>query len=115
MKVEGKIKQIMATVEVSEKFKKRDIAVTTSETFPQTILIQFSQDKCAILDKYKVGQDVSVSINLKGREWTNPEGVVKYFNTIEGWRIEEAGAQQAAPSPNTTIATSTEDAGDLPF
>ena len=51
-------------------------------------MIEFVQDKTDLLDAYKVGQPVKVSINLRGREWTNPQGEVKYFNSIQGWRIE---------------------------
>jgi hypothetical protein len=49
-----------------------------------------------LLNSYKVGQDVKVSINLRGREWINPQGEAKYFNSIQGWRIENLG--QDAPS-----------------
>ena len=89
MEVKGNIKVINPTQIVSEKFSKRELVVTTNDTYPQDILIQFTQDKCSILDSYKIGQNVNVSINLRGREWTSPQGEVKYFNTIEGWRIEK--------------------------
>lgn len=87
--VKGKIKFIGTTQQVSDKFSKREIVVTTDEQFPQHISIEFNQDKCAILDKYSVGDDVEVGINLKGREWTNPQGEVKYFNSIQGWNIKK--------------------------
>jgi hypothetical protein len=64
------------------------------------ILIEFVQDKCDLLNTYKVGQDVKISINLRGREWINPEGVAKYFNSIQGWRIEnlaQAASQNTPP------------------
>ena len=92
MEISGTLKMIGSTSVVSDNFKKRDIVVTTNEKYPQSILIQFTQDKCEMLDKYKVGEIVSVSINLRGREWTNPkDGEIKYFNTIEGWKIGYAG------------------------
>jgi hypothetical protein len=99
MQVKGKIKVIGDTIQVSEKFAKREIVVTTEEQYPQDILIQFNQEKCALLSSFKVGQAVNLSINLKGREWTSPQGEVKYFNTIEGWRIEPAGEVEA-PEPS---------------
>ena len=58
------------------------------EQYPQDVSIEFLQDKAIILDNYKVGQDVVIGINLRGREWTNPEGEVKYFNSIIGWKIK---------------------------
>lgn len=88
MEVVGKIKSIGKTAEVgSSNFKKRDIVVTTDEQYPQHILIQFVQDKCDILDKYKIGQFVTVGVNLRGREWVNQKGETVYFNTIQGWKI----------------------------
>jgi len=89
MEVKGKIKFIGSTQQVSDKFSKREIVVTTDEQYQQHISIEFNQDKCAILDKYSVGDDVEVGINLKGREWTNPQGEVKYFNSIQGWNIKK--------------------------
>jgi hypothetical protein len=89
MEVIGKIKVINPTQEVTATYKKRELVVTTDEQYPQHILIEFGQDKCAILDNYQVGQSVKVSINLRGREWTNPQGETKYFNSVQGWRIEK--------------------------
>lgn len=89
MEVLGKIKVIGSTQEVSESFKKREFVVTTDEQYPQTILIEFVQDKCDLLNNYNIGEAVKVSINLKGREWINPQGETKYFNQIQGWKIEK--------------------------
>jgi hypothetical protein len=89
MEVKGKIKFIGSTQQVSEKFSKREIVVSTDEQYPQHISIEFNQDKCAILDKYSVGDNVEVGINLRGREWTNPQGETKYFNSVQGWNIKK--------------------------
>ena len=52
------------------------------------ILIEFIQDKCDLLDDLSSRlQEVKVSINLRGREWINPQGEAKYFNSIQGWSI----------------------------
>lgn len=93
MEIIGRIKMIGATVQVSASFKKRELVITTDEQYPQMILTEFNQDKCDILDGYKEGESVKVSINLRGREWINPEGVAKYFNQIQGWRIERTTVQ----------------------
>lgn len=96
--IKGRIKTIFPTIQVSDKFSKRDVVVTTTtDMYPQDILVQFTQDKCAVLDLYKSGDEVDVDYNLKGREWTNPQGEVKYFNTIEGWRISKTSS--ASPIP----------------
>ena len=88
MEVFGKIKVVNAEHVVSDKYKKREVVVVTDEQYPQSIMIEFAQDKCDLLNKYKEGDNVKVSINLRGREWVNPEGISKYFNSIQGWRIE---------------------------
>ena len=89
MEVIGKIKFIGATQDVSASFKKRELVVTTEEQFPQHIMVEFPQDKTALLDFYNIGDSVKVSINLCGREWVNPQGETKYFNSIKGWKIEK--------------------------
>ncbi|MBE7628513.1 DUF3127 domain-containing protein [Tenacibaculum piscium] len=111
MEVIGKIKLINeAQTFGASGFRKRELVVTTDEQYPQMILIEFVQDKCDLLNNYSVGQDVKVSINLRGREWINPEGVAKYFNAIQGWRIESLAQ---ATSQNTPPVDSFQQAPDL--
>lgn len=100
MEVTGKIKVINGTVNVSDSFQKRELVITTEEQYPQHILIEFNQDKCAVLDSYSIGQSVKVNINLRGREWINPDGVAKYFNSLQGWKIE--ALSEATASVNDT-------------
>ena len=89
MEIQGRIKQIFATETVGENgFQKRDLVITTEEQYPNDIIIQFTQSKCALLDTLQVGQKVKVHFNLQGREWISPQGEVKYFNTVLGWKIE---------------------------
>lgn len=103
MEVQGKIKKIDETKEYGNNgFRKREMVVTTEEQYPQFIQIEFVQDKCDLLDKFQVGQDVKIGINLRGREWVSPQGETKYFNSLQGWRIENMQQQQAtgAGSPS---------------
>lgn len=101
MQLQGQIKLIGETQTFGEKgFRKRELVITTDEQYPQDILIEFVQDKTEILDKYKVGGIVEVGINIRGREWVNPQGETKYFNSIQGWNIkklDEADTQEEAP------------------
>jgi hypothetical protein len=92
MQVAGKLVVINATQVVSEKFSKRTFVVETADQYPQQIEFQLTQDKCDYLDAYKVGEQVNVSINIRGRAWTNPQGETKYFNTLEAWKIDVLGA-----------------------
>lgn len=99
MEVSGTIKVINAEQQVSASFKKRELVVTTEEQYPQHILIEFTQDRTDLLNAFNVGDAVKVSINLRGREWVNPQGETRYFNSIQGWRIEKAGAEAPAGAP----------------
>ena len=88
MVVVGNIKSVGPVQQISASFKKRELVVTTQEQYPQMIMIEFSQDKCDLLNDIQEGQEVKVGINLRGREWINPKGEAKYFNSIQGWKID---------------------------
>lgn len=89
MEIQGRIKTIFATESVGQNgFQKRDLVITTDGQYPQDIIIQFAQSNCALLDNLQIGQIVKIHFNLQGREWTSPQGEVKYFNTVLGWKIE---------------------------
>ena len=123
MEVTGKIKKIEETKTYgSNGFRKRELVLTTDEQYPQFLLIEFVQDKCDLLNNFNVGEDVRISINLRGREWVNPEGQTKYFNSIQGWRLEklQSGAPGEVPpmdasgfEPVSSIDENEPD--DLPF
>lgn len=90
----GTIKKIGATDQVTDNFKKREIVITddSNSQYPQHIQLQASHDRCTILDQFYVGDNVTVHFNLRGREWTSPQGEVKYFNTLDIWKIASNGA-----------------------
>jgi len=88
LEIIGTIKEIFDTVEISSSFQKRDLVVTTNEQYPQHITIEFNQKLCSVMDGYKIGQSVKVSINLRGKEYTNKQGETKYYNSVHGWKIE---------------------------
>ena len=100
MEVLGKVHFISKVQQVSDTFKKCELVVKTEEQYPQFISINFVQDKCDVLNGYKVGDNVTVGINLRGREWVTPQGETKYFNDIQGWKISktEASATQQEPA-----------------
>lgn len=106
METTGQLKKVFETQSVSEKFKKREFVLTLDATtpYPQHVAFQVTQDKCAVLDQFKVGDELKVQLNLRGREWTNPQGETKYFNTLEVWRIEKVGAGSAPAASSSTSA-----------
>jgi hypothetical protein len=118
MELQGSIKTIGETNTYGNNgFRKRELVLTTDETYPQDILIEFVQDKCDILNNYKKGQNVKIGINIRGREWVNPQGEVKYFNSIQGWCINNAGQNNPLPSEPFEPANdlNEEEHQDLPF
>lgn len=122
MEIQGTIKVKGETKTYgSSGFQKRELVVTTEEQYPQPLMVEFVQDKTSLLDAFNVGDKVKIGINLRGREWESPQGEIKYFNSITGWRIEKVGA--AAPAGeippfdeyDPITNSSDEDHDDLPF
>ena len=87
------------------------------------IYTKFVQDKTNLLDNFNVGQNVKVGINLRGREWVSPQGETKYFNSLNGWRIENVDQNSAGGAPPVPPSDQFEpvqdlnddDEDDLPF
>jgi len=132
-KMSGIVKVIGETTQVSDRFKKRDLVIITESDsmYPQYISLQAIQDKCDLLNNISVNDNVEVSFNINGREWTSPQGEIRYFNTLNVWRVEKnasAGTQSQGIPPggasamnlnpmatNPTTASAQEIEDDLPF
>ena len=128
MEVTGTLKVKFDTQKVSDRFQKREFVLTTeaSTPYPQHVSFQLTQDKVNLLDQYNVGDEMKVQFNLRGREWNGPQGI-KYFNTLEAWRIEKGtGGGLSTPTQNTqsnnventtspVFTSNTNDNDDLPF
>lgn len=129
MDIKAKIVEIFDTALVSDKFQKREFVVEYAEnpSYPELIKFELIQDKCDLLDNYKVGQQVQVFFNLKGRKWTDPQGNVKYFNSLQAWKIQAEESGDAGPDPSQAPPTDygaqqepewlsgEQDSNDLPF
>tara|TARA_B100000579_G_C22780960_1_gene829274 strand:- start:866 stop:1258 length:393 start_codon:yes stop_codon:yes gene_type:complete len=89
MEIKGKIKKISETIEISDRFRKREFIIEYSNNpeYPQFIQFEMVQDRCEFLDQFKEGQQVEIFFDLRGREWTSPQGEIKYFNTLQAWKI----------------------------
>ncbi len=121
--VSGKIYKTFETQQVTDTFQKREFVLDYAENpmYPQKVKFELVQDRCDYLNKFKEGDFVEVSFNLKGREWNSPQNEVKFFNSIEAWRIAPATSQEqpqaATPQPvaQTAEANPKDDSDDLPF
>lgn len=87
MELTGTIKAISQVQTFGSGFLKCELVLTTEEQYPQPISIEFLQDKSDLPSAHNVGDKVKVSINIRGREWVSPQGEIKYFNSIVGWKI----------------------------
>ncbi|MFI5164569.1 MAG: DUF3127 domain-containing protein [Bacteroidia bacterium] len=107
-------------IKVSEKFKKREFVLTdNAASYPQTILFQLTQDRCGLIENINVGDEITVTFGLKGREWKNPQGEIKFFNSLDVFKIAKtttvsANTNNSEPSFNNETLVPTPD-DDLPF
>jgi len=118
MQLAGTLKVIKEEQKVSDKFKKREFILTdNSSQYPQYISFQLTQDKCSLLDQYSVGDMVNIHFNIRGREWTSPQGEIKYFNTLEAWKIDgnAKGQPRGQAMESTQDISSPQVNDDLPF
>src|SRR5438874_6362553 len=122
MEATGKLRAIFDTKQVSERFTKREFVLELVDgKYPQTVLFQLTGDRCANLDAFQIGDEVRLEFNLRGREWKSPQGDVKYFNSLDVWRIEAAQAarprRSAAPDapPSRIDEPRPGDVDDIPF
>jgi len=90
MNIQGKLIEIFDTIQITETFKKREFIIQDNKNpeYPEYIKVEVIQDKVALLDNINIGDEINVLINIKGRKWEDKEGNIKYFNSIQGWKIE---------------------------
>jgi uncharacterized membrane protein YgcG len=90
----GKLHTIYETKQVSERFTKREFVVEIADNpkYPQTVLFQLTGDRCNQLDGMNVGDQITIEFSLRGREWRSPQGDVKYFNSLDVWKVFPARA-----------------------
>jgi len=114
--LKGELKVIGDVQQISDSFKKREfVVVDASGQYAQTISFQAVQDRVDLLNNFKLGDNVEVTFFLRGREWTNPkDGVVRYFNSLDAWKVEPLGGGTAATADSAETFVAEGD-DDLPF
>lgn len=126
MTIDGKLIEKSDTQEVSASFKKREFVVEYAENpqYPEYLKFELIQNNCQQLDAFQVGDEMTISFNLKGRKWNDPKGGTKYFNSLQAWRLEKkssaapSGGPDTPPPPAATDEWMKEDFSsddDLPF
>jgi len=116
MQLTGTLKVKKDEQTVNDRFKKREFVITdNSSQYPQHISFQLTQDRCSLLDSVNVGDTITVNFNLRGREWTSPQGEVKYFNTLEAWKLDRNAQGSSQPAEQIENYSAPDDKDDLPF
>jgi hypothetical protein len=120
MEIKGKVHEVGATMQVTDSLKKRELIIEYIENpqYPEYLKFEAMQDKCSILDNIKVGADVEVFFNLRGRPWTDKTGKKSYFNSMNVWKINTLTAAGASATPEyapPADISATPDEDDLPF
>lgn len=120
MDIKGKVHEVSPTAQVTESLKKRELIVEYVENpqYPEYLKFEAIQDRCSLLDSVKVGDDVEVFFNLKGRPWTDKTGKKSYFNSMQLWKVNVLSGTPGAAAPAyaapADISAAPED-DDLPF
>lgn len=118
MDIKGKVHEIGETQQVTDSLKKRELILEYVENpqYPEYIKFESIQERCELLDKVKVGDDIEIFFNMKGRPWTDKTGKKSYFNSLHLWRINVLGASSTTPAYVTPAdISSAADDDDLPF
>ena len=115
MEITGQIYAIFNEVQVTERFSKREFVIETADEYPQHVLCQLTQDKCSMLDKFGVGQEVEVSINLRGKKYIDKQGVTKFFNSIEVWKMKSNEVESQEPQQRKVDTIDPKFQDDMPF
>ncbi len=123
MEIKGKVHFVSDVINVTETFRKRELVIEFAENpqYPEFVKFEAIQDRVSLMDDVKLGQDVEVFFNLKGREWTNKQGEKQYFNTLQVWKVNALGAAEAgspstpAYAPPVDISSTPGEDDDLPF
>jgi hypothetical protein len=119
----GKLYRVYDTQQVKDTFRKREFVLEMQDgNYPQHIKFQLTQDRCDLLDRFQIGQEVTVFFNLRGRPFTNREGQEVFYTNIEAWRMQAGAPSSTAPAqtdysqitpPPSSASTTTFD--DVPF
>lgn len=123
LEITGKIYKMMpeqSGTSARGEWKKREFVIETLESYPKKVCISCWNEKVDDLNKFNIGQEVKVSLNLESREYNE-----KWYTDARAWRIETSsgntGASSPVPSPEETFSETPENnfnegiEDDLPF
>lgn len=120
LEIQGKLVDVFDTLQITDKFKKREFVVETEERgYLQYVKFQLNQDKCSLIDDYKIGEELKVAFNLSGKPYTRKTGEKDYITNIVAWKIDKVGSNSAnvtaSDAPVFNMDSLEAGADDLPF
>ena len=104
MNIKGKLLEKYDTQNVTDSFRKREFVIEFAENpqYPEFVKFELIQANCEQLDGFNPGQEINISFNLKGRKWNDPKGGVKYFNSLQAWKLERVHEVSNANNPGSS-------------
>ena len=121
-RVRGKLHTRFDAQQVTERFRKREFVLEIEDgRYPETVLFQLTGNRCEALDAHEPGTELEVEFDLRGREWKSPKGEIKFFNSLEVWKLEAVGGRKPAagrddePPPPDEPPAWVDDSEDVPF
>ena len=117
LQITGKVFLVGEVQQISDKFSKRDLVILddSNAEYPEYISVEATQDKVSLFDGLSEGQEVTVSINIRGRKWVDKEGKDRYFNSIVAWRVQKGSNQGTPPLATINSSQGNINPDDLPF
>ena len=115
MNIAGILIEKFEVVHISETFKKREFVIEVRDgEYSEFIKFTSIQDKSEVIEKYKIGDEIDVHFNLKGRKWTNPQNEVKYFNDLQAWKVHSVKSEEGGIEPPVMELEPTQE-DEIPF
>ena len=106
MNIKGKLIEKFETAKITDSFKKREFVVEYAENpmYPEFVKFELIQDRCDLIEPFNTGDEIEIDFNLKGRKWTDKQGEVKYFNSLQAWKVTPAQGSNELQSPQPMAA-----------
>jgi hypothetical protein len=119
----GKLIEKYDIIQVSDTFKKREFVIehtdnSSGKDYTDLIKFQLTRERCALIDRFNINDEIKVSFNIRGKRWVKDDRV-SYFINLEAWKIEKiviSSEEPPLPSPlMEEEAPPLEELDDLPF
>ena len=85
--LEGTLKEVFETKTFGKGFTKREFVITSSkgpdDRYPQHIKLTLIKEKVSLVDRFKPGQRLKITFDVRGNESNG-----RYYVDLQAWKIE---------------------------